>query len=1557
MSGHLVAVVVLFVVSAISFSLARHAARLTAGRGTRLFSALMIQIGWWASSYALELISPSLEAKVAWAKVQYMAIVLVPVTWFFFTLTYTDRWPWLRTPHAAGLSVGVAFLVLAAVWTNEYHRLFWTTVGAAEGNMPAPLVVTYGPLFFLFVAYANVLLAVGSAVLFRNLWRPFRLYRRQAAAVALGIFIPWTANLLYLMGLRLPLQMDPTPFAFGVTGLMLFWGLGRFQLLDIAPLARDRVMEHMQDGVLILDARGRVVDANAQAAVVLQTHGDALVGHTLDRVCPALAHSLMSAHEQHGGHAEVQIGQMTLEITTTPLAGQGDESVPVGYLVVLRDITARKRVEQMLEGQTQILSRLVTGASLNSILDHIVLTIEELIPGAIGSILLIDKEQGQLYHVAAPSLPERYVQAIDGVPVGPNAGSFGSAAYYRKPVVVADIARDPMWREWRDVALSYGLRSCWTVPIVTPDKELVGALTIYHTRRYTPSGAELEIVERAGHLVTLAVEREQNRSAMHRRETVLKAVAFAAETLLRAGNWEPYIHHTLAYLASALGADRAFLFSVSSGPHGSTLARRHYLWTSFQAGDEERVWANFAFEEEGLERWVRVLQRGMPVYGLADVMSAAERNFLARQGARAVALLPVFAGNTWWGFVGFDRHTHSHIWSNAELDALKSVAALFGAAVQRWQLDQERQRQMEEVHFLNQITGVCLRADRLDDMLQTVAAHLAEFFEAHTCTIALWDRLNHTFVPAATSGQTIIPPATLFPESVRVLIETALRTGRPQTMNRVPMPPHSSAASRVQEQRLLAVPVASGQHWLGAILVEFRRQEQLTSQRIDVAERVAAQVALAIARLHAVETAHRRAEEAETLRQAGTIVASTLDLDEAIDRILAQLACVIPHDSASVQLLHHDEKEGMFLEIVGGWGWQDMSQVRGLRFPIPGGNPNTTVVLERRPVVLGDAPAVYPSFRHPPHNHIRSWMGVPLIVRNKVIGMLSIDSTTPHHFTAQHVRLVTAFADQVAIAIENARLHRAVEHKARENARLYEAERQARRVAETLRLVNIAISQELDPDAVLETLLNHAQRLIPCDTANVLLCEGGDRVRLHTLRGYERWTDAGRLKNHVLHLDNHPHLRHILEHESSLIIADTSSFRGWIPDEPPGTTFVRSWLGVPLIAMHEVVGILSLDKAEPNFFTEEHRQIAEALAAQAAVAIQNARLFARVQRHAGQLRALYRATQTLLSTLDLDTLLQRVLEAAIDAIPAAEKGALLLADETGRVTIRALHGYTDPRVRAMEFACTGGYSAKAIREGRPLLVPDADQPDIRYTGDIEEVRSIRSAIVVPLVLHGQVLGAISLDATRPNAFTVDDLNLLETFAATATAAIRNAQLHQEVRWQAIIDSLTGAYNRRGLFELGRREVARAVRFRRPLSLIMFDLDHFKRVNDSFGHATGDQVLVKLIQRIRSNLRNLDLLGRYGGEEFVVLLPETSVREAYHVAERIRQAVMEAPLETNVGPLEISISLGVAELDEQCADLDDLIERADQALYRAKEAGRNRTFVWGSELRVPKHSSC
>ncbi len=1710
----------LYIVSFISLAIAVHAWRLAGAQGARWLSMLMACLAWWAGIYGFELAAPSLGAKLFWAKAEYVGIVLAPVAWLAFALSYTgyNRRLKLQWRRLIGALFVVPLLTLLAVWTNEAHGLVWSSVRLQQVDELVVLTVTYGPLFGFHSFYSYMLLIVGTLILFRGLWRylAFPFYRKHGVVIAIGIFTPWVANALYLLKVLPVPGLDLTPFAFTVTGLVLMWGVSRLQFLDVVPLARDVIVEQMGDGILVLDVRLHVVDANHQAATLMRVDLKTLVGQRLDDLSPELANFVATAPPLAGCRGEVLLGQnQVLEVKYTPLLDRATQTV-VGRLLVLQDITARKRLERRLAAQTEILAHIAADAPLHRILEETVKAIEALVPGAIGAILLVDENEEQLHHVAAPHLPAQYVRAIDGIPIAPDAGSCGAAAWRRELVIVADIASNSLWRRYRKAALAHGLRACWSVPILDADGHVLGTFATYYRKPRAPAQDELEVVERAGFLVSLAVERERNRQTVRRREAVLQAVAFAAETLLRTGEWEEGIRHVLAHLGQAIEAERASLFTVSAESDGQTIARCLHVWTAPGVQPPGDSWNRFGLEEHGLKHWADELQRGTSFRVHIRDVSGAEQAFLHQHRIVSAILVPVLIDETWWGFLAFDTGTRSQRWSAAEADALKSAATLIGAAVQRQRLDEERQRRVREAQFLNEITRVALEAQSLEEVACTVIGHMRAFFGADNCYITLWDEERQRPVPLAANGRVDTAFYRCVPDTLRLekdtptLTASVLQVGHALVVDDVFNSPYLDPriAACFPDRQVLAVPLFAGTHRLGAIIVGFERPRPIPQHQVKIAEQVGAQMALAIAKVQALETARRRAEETETLRQAGTIVASTLDFEEAINRILAQLARVVPHDSASVQLLRQEQDDTLYLEIVGGWGWEDPSQVLGIRFPIPADNPNTRVVLKRTPVLLHDAPQAYAAFRESPHSHIRSWLGVPLIARGEVIGMLAIDSTMPGHFTQEHVRLVTAFADQVAIAIENARLYKSVQEQVREleriytaaqelaespeprailpklarhfveiveatacvireiewnkqtativatyhragekagdfqgiisldkcpaalktavnrvlgeyhvddpalgeqmrsvlkqhgvhhvlyvplvsrgavygvaeiwqtserrsfvesekrlvetlaqhaasvleNAHLYAAERRARYVAETLRHVNVMLSQHLELDAVLQVLLNHVTRLIPCDAVNVLLREEPDRMRLHMLHGYEQWTDASQLRGHTLLLTEHPHLQRILEEGCSLIIADTSHYEGWVPDDPPGTTFVRSWLGVPLTVMGETIGVLSLDKAEPHFFTEEHRHIAEALAIQAAIAIQNARLFARTQQHASQLRALYRAAQTLLSTLDLDKLLQRVLEAAIEAVPTAEKGTLLLVDrETGVAAIRALYGYADPRVFTLRFVSTGGYSAKAIREKRPLLIVDAHvDPDILYTGDIEEVREIRSAIVVPLMLHGEVLGAISLDSTRRAAFTPEDLELLETFAITATAAIRNAQRHEEVRWLAIVDPLTEVYNRRGLFEFGYREVERARRFGRPLAAVMFDLDHFKHVNDTYGHAVGDQVLVGLAKRVQTALRSTDLLGRYGGEEFVVLLPETSQEKAYAIAERIRKIVYSAPFETDMGPIEITISLGIAMLDETCTNLESLIARADEALYQAKQAGRDTTVIWDSE---------
>jgi diguanylate cyclase (GGDEF)-like protein len=177
-------------------------------------------------------------------------------------------------------------------------------------------------------------------------------------------------------------------------------------------------------------------------------------------------------------------------------------------------------------------------------------------------------------------------------------------------------------------------------------------------------------------------------------------------------------------------------------------------------------------------------------------------------------------------------------------------------------------------------------------------------------------------------------------------------------------------------------------------------------------------------------------------------------------------------------------------------------------------------------------------------------------------------------------------------------------------------------------------------------------------------------------------------------------------------------------------------------------------------------------------------------------------------------------------------------------------------------------------------------------------------------------------------------------------ALRNAL--EEVERLAITDSLTGLYNHRHLFELSGREFQRAHRYQLPLSVMMVDIDEFKRVNDTHGHAIGDQVLQGVAECCRKELREVDVIGRYGGDEFVALLPETGLSAACQVAERLRKSIAEKVLDTKAGQITVTVSLGIAVLDDEHLTPETLIDRADQALYVAKHNGRNRVWSqWGA----------
>jgi diguanylate cyclase (GGDEF)-like protein len=216
-----------------------------------------------------------------------------------------------------------------------------------------------------------------------------------------------------------------------------------------------------------------------------------------------------------------------------------------------------------------------------------------------------------------------------------------------------------------------------------------------------------------------------------------------------------------------------------------------------------------------------------------------------------------------------------------------------------------------------------------------------------------------------------------------------------------------------------------------------------------------------------------------------------------------------------------------------------------------------------------------------------------------------------------------------------------------------------------------------------------------------------------------------------------------------------------------------------------------------------------------------------------------------------------------------------------------------------------------------------------------------------------VLGVMNFQRPEVAGFSPEELELLMAVADQAATAVKNARLHAETVLLTMTDPLTGAPNRRHLFSRMESELARAERYGTPLSVLMVDVDHFKRLNDAAGHRAGDEVLRKVCDVLRSRVRKVDTLARYGGEEFMVLLPQTAREGAVEVGEKLRRAVLEtAALATSTQPTgHVTISIGVASFPLDASDQDTLVDCADSALYASKRGGRNKVSAYESGMEI------
>ncbi|NOY08612.1 MAG: GAF domain-containing protein [Spirochaetes bacterium] len=713
---------------------------------------------------------------------------------------------------------------------------------------------------------------------------------------------------------------------------------------------------------------------------------------------------------------------------------------------------------------------------------------------------------------------------------------------------------------------------------------------------------------------------------------------------------------------------------------------------------------------------------------------------------------------------------------------LNAIGRIIGEAVKHIRIDEEKTLRVKELNLHSEINNALNSSICLDKVLKIITDGMVEIFG---CTGSL------IFLDEEGKGQTLTLNALAF-ENNRVgktgepfdfpLNENHFKLKQNKNFHRLyfeklPVTSNNGSdllaglfgqnifknsisviADLLKVSSMLLIPLAS-ENMVKGLLVLISRKK--TSKRdIERIQAFAGQAAHAIEKEHIYRNELRQRQVNETLREVSNVISSTLELKEVLFRILEQLKKVINYQAAGV-LLVDEERKKLYVKIVQGF----RKDAEKLSLPLDGEKGITVHVARTGKIQY--IPDISKDKRHVNAGIIRgSELAVPLKVKDKVIGVLNLESKQIDAFSRDDCQLLSAFANQAAIAIEN--------------ARLFEAEQSRRRIAETLGEVSRIVNSTLDLNSLLKLILNQAKRILTYDSASILLSSGGKPFSAVSTLGYKN--EELMCSEMYLRLKNSPILKKIIKTRQLIIIPDTNDKEGWI--KIAGAEHVRSWMGIPLLVRDEVIGVLQVDSSQPGFFTEKDAEVAQALANQTAAAIDNARLFKNLHEEKARLELLYDISHQSASDRGLDQILNHIITRITAELGGFIGHLFTLEQDEQHLKLRAMAG---TKVSAAEIDkkiklhLGEGVAGWVVLNCEPVVIDDVTK-DRRWLYVDEIDRKVRSVISVPLLLGKKKLGALSILHYKTGYF--DDpafLHLLTTISHQVAVTIENAILYERIR--------------------------------------------------------------------------------------------------------------------------------------------------------------------------------
>lgn len=845
-------------------------------------------------------------------------------------------------------------------------------------------------------------------------------------------------------------------------------------------------------------------------------------------------------------------------------------------------------------------------------------------------------------------------------------------------------------------------------------------------------------------------------------------------------------------------------------------------------------------------------------------------------------------------------------------------------------------QEARETRALAAVTRAIDETHDLRSILHTACAQVREALQVERCLILLLAEGGEELVPMASSG---------FPEDFRNssrpvhigedeerLWQFVLGRRRVLAASEVSGGDPAARVSPGRDARrsIMAAPLLVKGKPLGILYVDDgQRYHEWTAKEKSLLGLLANQITLVVDNVRSYEEASRKAAQLIAINELSRAVSSSLNIDAILRSLAGSLPKIIPLDRASITI---PDKRGSAWQtfLLCGPVSPNAEETKNWLSPrtvtswvIDNREPRISTDLAKELVFLEDADLLAQG--------LRSRIVLPLVAKNRALGALSVESRIPNCYAEEDLHTLGLICGQVTAAIENSYLF--------ENAR--------RRTEEVSALHSLAldISKTLDESEVIRAALERIDQIVETQFRALLLFDD-ERKDFSSPPALGECPEVLRYLEMCKERHEEPIFVEALS--GTVFIPDVSAHPDLLP-LVPRYSVPTSLAAVPVRSKEDVQGVLVLVSSPGKGYRAREVELFEAVCNQVGIGVERSRLHAAAHKSASEFKALFELGQSISSSLELGSILGSVVESARKLIATDVSFIALPCDPGGSLRILThvgTQGVVPADVDIVDLSVL--LPADERTTARPVVLEDL-RLESRFNQAFRELivtEQLVSGMVVPLTMNTDVLGIILVANRKHTRFTDDDVTLLLAFANEAAIAVRNAQLHREVSHLAITDGLTDLLNHRYFYQRLSEEFKRARAFGRPLCLLFIDVDNLRVVNDTHGHLRGDRVLRELGQLIRQSVRGTDIVARYGGDEFTVILPEASEHQAEMLAKRLQNAVSRAALLGPDSQGAVTISIGIARLTSEVSSESQLVSRADQAAYRAKGAGRNAVAVYG-----------